>query len=87
MVWPYIQQGHAAVVQCSSDITDLSSVVRDFGFTLNEVNWLGNIIACVYLPTAFLTPVVIKRYGLKRCVCTVSPSRACGDSSHLTCIL
>jgi len=44
-----------------------NKVVRDFGFTLNEVNWMGNIIACVYLPMAFLTPIVIKRYGLKRC--------------------
>jgi hypothetical protein len=53
-------------------VTDLSLVVRDFGFTLDEVNWLGNIISCVYLPTAVLTPIVTKRYGLKRCVCSVS---------------
>lgn len=43
------------------------NVVRDFGFTLTEINWLGNIIACVYLPTAFLTPIITKRFGLKRC--------------------
>ncbi|KAI0302742.1 MFS general substrate transporter [Russula brevipes] len=43
------------------------NVVRDFGFTLSEVNWLGNIIACIYLPTAFLTPIITKRYGVKRC--------------------
>jgi FLVCR family MFS transporter 7 len=36
------------------------------------VNWLGNIISCVYLPTAVLTPIITKRYGLKRCVCSVS---------------
>jgi MFS transporter, FLVCR family, MFS-domain-containing protein 7 len=53
-------------------MTDLSLVVRDFGFTLDEVNWLGNIISCVYLPTALLTPIVTKRYGLKRCVCSVT---------------
>jgi FLVCR family MFS transporter 7 len=53
-------------------MTDLSLVVRDFGFTLDEVNWLGNIISCVYLPTAVLTSIVTKRYGLKRCVCSVS---------------
>ncbi|KAH9985811.1 MFS general substrate transporter [Russula compacta] len=44
-----------------------NNVVRDFGFTLDEVNWLGNIIACVYLPTACLTPIITKRYGLRRC--------------------
>ena len=53
-------------------LTDLSLVVRDFGFTLDEVNWLGNIISCVYLPTAILTPIITKRYGLKRCVCSAS---------------
>ncbi|KAI9455439.1 MFS general substrate transporter [Lactarius psammicola] len=42
------------------------NVVRDFGFTLDEVNWLGNIIGCVYLPTAVLTPVLTKRYGIRR---------------------
>lgn len=52
-------------------IIDLYLVVRDFGFTLDEVNWLGNIISCVYLPTALLTPIITKRYGLKRCVCPV----------------
>ena len=36
------------------------------------MNWLGNIISCVYLPTAVLTPIITKRYGLKRCVCSVS---------------
>lgn len=44
-----------------------NNIVRDFGFTLDEVNWLGNIISCVYLPTAVLTPIITKRYGLKRC--------------------
>ncbi|KAI0043663.1 MFS general substrate transporter [Auriscalpium vulgare] len=43
-----------------------NDVVRDFGFTLDEVNWLGNIIACVYLPTTFLIPIVVKRYGIRR---------------------
>ncbi|KAH9979057.1 MFS general substrate transporter [Lactifluus volemus] len=43
-----------------------NNVVRDFGFSLGQVNWLGNIIACAYLPTAILTPMVTKRYGVKR---------------------
>ncbi|KAH9993244.1 hypothetical protein BJV77DRAFT_999502 [Russula vinacea] len=30
-----------------------NNIVRDFGFTLDEVNWLGNIVSC--------------RYGVKRC--------------------
>jgi len=42
-------------------------VARDFGFTLTEVNWLSNVIACVSLPTVFLTPILANRYGVKRC--------------------
>lgn len=80
VVWPYSQQWCGTVwFPALSDITDVSSVVRDFGFTLDEVNWLGNIIACVYLPTACLTPIITKRYGIRRCVCPVS--RLCRISS------
>ncbi|KAN0135398.1 MFS general substrate transporter [Lactarius tabidus] len=42
-----------------------NNVARNFGFTLDEVNWLGNIIACVYLPSAILTPILTKRYGIR----------------------
>jgi hypothetical protein len=72
MVWSHIQQRYDFFSQSPLLMIDLSLVVRDFGFTLDEVNWLGNIIACVYLPTAVLTPIITKRYGLKRCVCSVS---------------
>jgi FLVCR family MFS transporter 7 len=81
--WPWfgpISNNGATLCLCilRTSFTYLPSVVRDFGFTLSEVNWLGNIIACVYLPVAFLTPIITKRYGLKRCVCTVS-----SHASHL----
>ncbi|KAK0455056.1 major facilitator superfamily domain-containing protein [Armillaria borealis] len=39
----------------------------EFGFSLNRVNWLGNIMACIYLPVAILIPPFISRYGLRRC--------------------
>ncbi|KAH9484995.1 MFS-type transporter [Psilocybe cubensis] len=44
-----------------------NSVASDFNITLDEVNWLGNIVAVVYLPTALLIPVIISRYGIRRC--------------------
>ncbi|KAI0320777.1 MFS general substrate transporter [Amylostereum chailletii] len=44
-----------------------NNVVDEFGFTLDQVNWLGNIIACAYLITSFLTPVVVKRHGIRTC--------------------
>jgi hypothetical protein len=42
--------------------------VAEFHITLNQVNWLGNIVQFVYLPTALLVPLVCNRYGLRRCV-------------------
>jgi hypothetical protein len=44
------------------------TVVKEFGFTLDEVNWLGNIVACVSLPAALITPTIISRYGIRKCV-------------------
>ncbi|KAF8070699.1 major facilitator superfamily domain-containing protein [Lyophyllum atratum] len=44
-----------------------NNMVDEFGFTLDEVNWLGNIVACVYLPTALIVPTMVSRYGIRRC--------------------
>ncbi|CAA7261775.1 unnamed protein product [Cyclocybe aegerita] len=44
-----------------------NNMAEEFDITLDEVNWLGNIVACIYLPTALLIPVVVSRYGLRRC--------------------
>lgn len=44
------------------------SVVTEFGVTLDQVNWLGNIVACIYLPTALMIPHLVSRYGIRRCV-------------------
>ncbi|KDR75073.1 hypothetical protein GALMADRAFT_248949 [Galerina marginata CBS 339.88] len=44
-----------------------NSTADDFGITLDQVNWLGNIVALVYLPTALLIPLIISRYGIRRC--------------------
>jgi FLVCR family MFS transporter 7 len=45
-----------------------STVVNEFGFTLDEINWLGNIICLMYLPIALAVPIVVSRYGIRRCV-------------------
>lgn len=47
---------------------DASSAAADFHITLNEVNWLGNVISCVYLPTALLVPILVSKYGITRSV-------------------
>ncbi|KAJ7262229.1 major facilitator superfamily domain-containing protein [Mycena haematopus] len=44
-----------------------NNMVADFGITLDEVNWLGNVMACIYLPVSLLVPEVNRRYGIRRC--------------------
>ncbi|KAJ7072374.1 major facilitator superfamily domain-containing protein [Mycena amicta] len=44
-----------------------NDVVVDFGITLDEVNWLGNVVACVFLPVSLLIPDIIRRFGIRRC--------------------
>ncbi|KAG5647055.1 hypothetical protein DXG03_001425 [Asterophora parasitica] len=44
-----------------------NNMVMEFGFSLDQVNWLGNIVACVYLPTALIIPSLVSRYGIRRC--------------------
>ncbi|KAF9051051.1 MFS general substrate transporter [Hymenopellis radicata] len=44
-----------------------NNVSAEFHITLDEVNWLGNLVSCIYLPTALLIPPFISRYGIRRC--------------------
>ncbi|KAF9649531.1 MFS general substrate transporter [Thelephora ganbajun] len=36
-----------------------------FHISLDRVNWLGNIMACIYLPAAALTPWLVSRYSMR----------------------
>ncbi|KAJ7183203.1 major facilitator superfamily domain-containing protein, partial [Mycena filopes] len=44
-----------------------NSMVEEFGISLDQVNWLGNVMACMYLPVSLCVPLVIFRYGIRRC--------------------
>ncbi|KAJ8077170.1 hypothetical protein PM082_001598 [Marasmius tenuissimus] len=44
-----------------------NSMVTDWGITLSQNSWLGNIAACVYLPVALAMPTLFARYGIRRC--------------------
>ncbi|KII92526.1 hypothetical protein PLICRDRAFT_155111 [Plicaturopsis crispa FD-325 SS-3] len=44
-----------------------NNVSADFGITLDEVNWLGNLFSCTYLPISILIPAFCRRYGFRRC--------------------
>ncbi|KAF9567930.1 MFS general substrate transporter [Agrocybe pediades] len=44
-----------------------NDTAAEFHISLDQVNWLGNIVALIYLPTALLIPTIISRYGIRRC--------------------
>ncbi|KAH7914081.1 MFS general substrate transporter [Hygrophoropsis aurantiaca] len=44
-----------------------NNVAADFDITLDQVNWLGNIISCLYLVVSLLLPTFCSRYGIRRC--------------------
>ncbi|KAJ7882006.1 major facilitator superfamily domain-containing protein [Mycena olivaceomarginata] len=44
-----------------------NKMVSEFGITLDQVNWLGNAMACMYLPVSLTIPEIIRRYGIRRC--------------------
>ncbi|KAM5538876.1 hypothetical protein V8D89_007598 [Ganoderma adspersum] len=43
-----------------------NSVVVEFGFTLDQINWFGNIVNVVYLPSAFVMPYLYGRLGVRK---------------------
>ncbi|KAG0703286.1 MFS general substrate transporter [Suillus ampliporus] len=43
------------------------STSEDFGISLDQVDWLGNITSCVYIPVSLLVPLLCTRFGLRRC--------------------
>ncbi|KAI8972584.1 major facilitator superfamily domain-containing protein [Trametes punicea] len=42
-----------------------NDMVRDFGFTLNQVNWLGNVVNVTYLPASVIVPYLYTRLGTR----------------------
>ncbi|KAJ7084336.1 major facilitator superfamily domain-containing protein [Mycena belliarum] len=44
-----------------------NDTANEFGITLDQVNWLGNVMALVYLPVSLSVPEIIRRYGIRRC--------------------
>ncbi|EIM84026.1 MFS general substrate transporter [Stereum hirsutum FP-91666 SS1] len=44
-----------------------NDVSQDFGFTLDQINWLSNIIAWLHIPFTVAVPMMVQRYGIRRC--------------------
>ncbi|KAF9241533.1 major facilitator superfamily domain-containing protein [Melanogaster broomeanus] len=45
-----------------------TSAAEDFAISIDQVNWLGNIVSCIYIPVSLLVPVFCSRFGIRRCV-------------------
>ena len=43
-------------------------VVKDFHFTLDQINWFGNVVNVVYLPSAFVMPYLYGSLGVRKTV-------------------
>jgi len=43
-------------------------VADDFHISVTQVNWLGNIMSCIYVPASIFILVICSRYGIRRCV-------------------
>ncbi|KLO14386.1 MFS general substrate transporter [Schizopora paradoxa] len=44
-----------------------NNTASQFGITLDQVNWLGNVISIMYLAAAPVIPILCRRYGLRVC--------------------
>jgi hypothetical protein len=53
------------------------TVVDEFGFSLDEINWLGNVVSCSFLLVAFLTPYLTHRVGIRKTVRARPPPNTC----------
>ncbi|KAI0742681.1 MFS general substrate transporter [Daedaleopsis nitida] len=42
-----------------------NNVVEEFGFTLDQINWFGNVVNVVYLPSAIMVPYLYARLGVR----------------------
>ncbi|GJE88933.1 MFS general substrate transporter [Phanerochaete sordida] len=50
-----------------------NDVSKDFGFTLDQVNWLGNVVNLVFLPSSIVVPFACKRFDI-RVTCYIATS-------------
>ena len=74
MAWPWF----GPIANTSTSITlgpppegfdeDDFVAAQEFNISLGRVNWLGNIMSCIYILAAVLTPWLVSRYNLRRAV-------------------
>ncbi|KIP09398.1 hypothetical protein PHLGIDRAFT_11937 [Phlebiopsis gigantea 11061_1 CR5-6] len=41
-----------------------TNTANEFGFTLDEVNWFGNVVNLAFLPSTIVVPFILTRYGI-----------------------
>ena len=71
MVWSNCIQQYASRRRAWNYNTEsILPVTRDFGFSLDQVNWLGIAINLIFLPSSVLIPLICARYGIRATVRT-----------------
>ncbi|KII87214.1 hypothetical protein PLICRDRAFT_247970 [Plicaturopsis crispa FD-325 SS-3] len=71
--WRFAALGGVVLIHMTLSMNTLwfapmsSEIVAEFGFTLDQVNWLGNVFHVVYLPLALVVPYLRNRFGIRRC--------------------
>ena len=46
-----------------------NSTAKEFGFTLDQINWFANVPHLSYLLFSWCVPILVRRLGLKYTVC------------------
>ncbi|KAG6372329.1 major facilitator superfamily domain-containing protein [Boletus reticuloceps] len=66
---PIAPQGRCLAIVVFASQTQLVrvSAAAEFGISVNQVNWLGNVMACLFIPVSLLVPVFCSRFGITRC--------------------
>lgn len=68
MVRPHCREQYVHLRLVADDVPTKNPAVQEFGFSLDQVNWLGTCINLTYLPCAVIVPMLYTRLGLRRTV-------------------
>ncbi|KAG8213882.1 major facilitator superfamily domain-containing protein [Butyriboletus roseoflavus] len=44
-----------------------TEAATEFDITVDQVNWLGNILSCIFIPVSLFVPIFCSRFGITRC--------------------
>jgi hypothetical protein len=77
MNWPWFgpianaSESRPSYPPCPRSPITTPPVTQDFDLSVEQVNWLGNVINVIYLPVSLVVPVVVARWGIQKTVCSI----------------